>query len=69
MPAFEVSDALVGTTPTLKDGTALCIAFNASKCKGKGKGCKNGKHVCNKIKGQSGRACGGPHPATSCPGR
>jgi len=67
LPAFEVSDALRNTSPTLKDGTALCASFNAGKCKGKGKGCKNGKHVCSNAKGQNGRVCGGPHPATSCP--
>ena len=53
--------------PTLKDGTAVCASYNAGKCKGKGKSCKNGKHVCSNPKGQQGRLCGGPHPATACP--
>ena len=66
LPAFLVSDAVKDTTPTLKDGTPLCAAFNEGKCKGKGKGCKNGKHVCSSVKGQNGRACVGPHPAISC---
>jgi len=64
LPAFEVS----ATSSALKDGTPLCPAFNAGKCKGKGKGCKNGKQVCSNSKG-NGRACGGPHPATSCPNK
>jgi len=69
LPAFEVSNALVNTSSALKDGTPLCADFNAGKCKGKGKGCKNGKHACSNAKGGNGRACGGPHPATTCPQR
>ena len=64
LPRFEVMEG----HSTLKDGTAVCAAYNTGKCKGKGKGCKNGKHVCSNGKG-NGRACGGPHPATSCPNK
>ena len=50
-----------GGTPkrakALKNGTALCVAWNEGKCNN-GDDCPNGKHACNAYTDKSGRVCG-----------
>ena len=50
---------------TLKDGTALCEAWNKGRCQS-GKKCSNGQHRCNRLL-QSGRVCGShKHTGPNC---
>jgi hypothetical protein len=54
-------------TQTLKPGTMLCTAFNADRCYNTDDTCE-GAHLCAVVL-QSGRACGGKHPAKDCRGK
>eukprot|EP00435_Cladocopium_sp_Y103_P030945 s870_g7.t1 len=53
-------------TQTLKDGARLCTAFNTASCQ-QGDRCAD-RHLCAVVL-QTGRACGGKHPAKDCWGR
>eukprot|EP00435_Cladocopium_sp_Y103_P054452 s2532_g17.t1 len=53
-------------TQTLKDGSRLCTAFNTANCQ-HGDRCAD-RHLCAVVL-QTGRACGGKHPASACWGR
>ena len=54
-------------TQTLKTGVRLCTAYNVTECPHDPEFC-GGRHLCSVVL-QSGRACGGRHPAKECRGK
>ena len=63
---LTVSEGYV-LTQTLKSGVRLCTAYNLSNCYVDPDKCE-GRHLCSVVL-QSGRACGGKHPAKECRGK
>ena len=51
----------------MKSGALLCTNYNIGSCPNDEKDCE-GRHLCAVVL-QTGRACGGKHPASECWGK
>jgi hypothetical protein len=66
-PSAAAASSGLSLAATLRNGQAICAAFNSSKgCKTKGASCSQGLHCCS-ITFKSGRVCGmSNHTALKC---
>ena len=66
-PAMPATYGAYILTQTMKSGSLLCTNYNVGSCPNDEKDCE-GRHLCAVVL-QTGRACGGKHPASECWGR